>query len=84
MNAFTAWLSYREMICHIPAFASVDKILKGETRTFASYFKYDIIFILFLRFFQNWDIWILVLRNLLLCLLGAKGLIYSLNAWNSF
>ena len=68
MNPFTAWLSYREMICHIPAFASVDKILKGETRTFASY-------LLFLRFFQNWDIWILVLRNLLLCLLGAKGLI---------
>ena len=28
MNAFTAWLSYREMICHIPAFASEDKILK--------------------------------------------------------
>ena len=75
MNPFTAWLSYHEMICHIPAFASVDTILKGETRTFASYFTYDIIFILFLRFFQNWDIWILALRNLLLCLLGVKGLI---------
>ena len=61
MNPFTAWLSYHEMICHIPAFAS--------------YFTYDIIFILFLRFFQNWDIWILALRNLLLCLLGVKGLI---------